>query len=283
MSLQEKKQLIKNKLSGKYDAIELNSLLSMLIEHVTGWNQLQQVIHKDELLSEEQSISLDCYTQELLSGKPIQYILEKAWFMGNDFFVNESVLIPRPETEELAEWIIEYARIVNKPLSIIDIGTGSGCIAITLKNNLSHCQVTGLDISNHAITIAKKNAAKLNATIEWIESDILEIDNLPKTYDIIVSNPPYIPFREKPFMQEQVKNFEPAIALFVHDDNPLIFYQSIAQLGLQSLSKNGQIFFEIHYDQSKAILSLLNEMGYHAECRKDMFGKNRMIRASLKN
>ena len=282
MSLQEIKVFLKQKLSSKIDAVELTSLIGMLIEAVTGWNRMQQIVNINTELTKEQQMQVELYAEQLLSGKPIQYILEKAWFMGNDFMVNEHVLIPRPETEELVEWIISYASIMNKPLSILDIGTGSGCISIALKLALPNCTVTGLDISKEALAVAQMNAKNLNASIEWMEEDILNTAALETAYDIIVSNPPYIPLKEKKDMQEQVLNFEPSIALFVSNEDPLVYYRTIAKIGKQSLSKNGQLFFEIHYDQGKAILALLDELNYHAELRQDSFGKNRMIRASLK-
>lgn len=282
MSLHEIKQSLKLQLAEKLDAVELNSLLSLLMEHVTGWNQVQQVLHKNDPLTESQLDQLKNAAKELATDKPIQYILGKAWFMGKEYFVNENVLIPRPETEELVDWISEYAHIINKPLQLLDIGTGSGCIAISLKLELPNCSITGLDVSSPALEVAKKNATHLNAAIEWVEQDILMSASLPASYDIIVSNPPYIPFNEKANMQVQVKNFEPAIALFVTNEDPLIFYRIIARLGKQYLNPNGQLFFEMHYDQGKAIVALFDEMGYHAELRQDMFGKDRMIRASLK-
>ena len=282
MTLHESKQGLKLQLADQFDAIELNSLLSMLFEHVTGNNQLQQVINKNEVLSEAQLIDLKKYADALANGKPIQYILGKAWFMGKEYIVNDQVLIPRPETEELVEWVIEYAEIINKPLAIIDIGTGSGCIPIAIKTALPDCNLSGLDVSEGALAVAKLNAEKLNTQIEWISQDILMSASMPANYDIIVSNPPYIPFNEKVNMQIQVKNYEPALALFVTNEDPLIFYRIIARLAKQCLNPNGQLFFEMHYDQGKAIQSLFEEMGYHAELRKDMFGKDRMIRASLK-
>jgi release factor glutamine methyltransferase len=282
MSLHEIKQSLKLQLAEKLDAVELNSLLSLLMEHVTGWNQVQQVLHKNDPLTESQLDQLKNAAKELAADKPIQYILGKAWFMGKEYFVNENVLIPRPETEELVDWISEYAHIINKPLQLLDIGTGSGCIAISLKLELPNCSITGLDVSSPALEVAKKNATHLNAAIEWVEQDILMSASLPASYDIIVSNPPYIPFNEKANMQVQVKNFEPAIALFVTNEDPLIFYRIIARLGKQYLNPNGQLFFEMHYDQGKAIVALFDEMGYHAELLQDMFGKDRMIRASLK-
>jgi release factor glutamine methyltransferase len=282
MSLQEIKVFLKQTLSSKIDAVELTSLIGMLIEAVTGWNRMQQIVNVNTELTKKQQTLLENYAQQLLAGKPIQYILGKAWFMGNELMVNENVLIPRPETEELVEWIISYASIMNKPLSVLDIGTGSGCIPIALKLALPNCTLTGLDISKDALGVAQMNAKNLNASIEWMEEDILNTAALDTSYDIIVSNPPYIPLREKKDMQEQVLNFEPSIALFVSNEDPLIYYKAIAKIGKQNLSKNGQLFFEIHYDQGKAILALLDELNYHAELRQDSFGKNRMIRASLK-
>lgn len=282
MSLQEIKVFLKQKLSSKIDAVELTSLIGMLIEAVTGWNRMQQIVNVNTELTKVQQAQLENYTEQLLAGKPIQYILGKAWFMGSEFMVNEHVLIPRPETEELVEWIISYASIINKPLSIVDIGTGSGCIPIALQLALPNCTLTGLDISKDALAVAQMNAKNLNTSITWLEEDILDTAALYTAFDIIVSNPPYIPLREKKDMQEQVLNFEPSIALFVSNEDPLIYYRAIAKIGKQSLSKNGQLFFEIHYDQGKAILALLDELNYHAELKQDSFGKNRMIRASLK-
>ena len=283
MSLQDTKQAMKHQLSNVYDALELNSIVNILIEEVTGWDALHQNIHKNDALEQSHTDQLTQYVEKLLTGKPLQYIIGKAWFMGKAFMVNEAVLIPRPETEELVEWIVEYAQIINKPLSILDIGTGSGCIPISLKQAIPNASITAIDISKEALAVAQQNATAHNTNIEWIELDILQTKHLKDQYDIIVSNPPYIPLREKPNMQSQVIDHEPAIALFVPDQYPLIFYSKIAHIGKSALKPNGQLFFEIHYDQGEAILALLNEMGYHAELRQDIYGKDRMVRASLKN
>ena len=282
MSLQAAKQKIKEQLANHFDAIEISSLTTMIIEHVTGWDQVNQIIHKEDSLSIAHNAAINIIVNQLQSGKPIQYLTQKAWFMGENYTVNEAVLIPRPETEELVEWVIDYATIKNKSLSILDIGTGSGCIAIALQKALSNCSVDAMDISEEAIGIAKINAAALATKIEWMQEDILQTTYLPKKYDIIVSNPPYIPLYEKNNIQIQVKNYEPSIALFVPDEDPLLFYRCIARLGKQYLNPNGQLFFEIHYDQGNALLSLFDEMGYHAEIKQDMFGKDRMLRASKK-
>jgi release factor glutamine methyltransferase len=269
-------------LANQYDIVELNPILSILIEHVTGWDQLQQVLNKDSDLPATQVTAFEKGAAELLSGKPIQYITGKAWFMGAAYLVNENVLIPRPETEELVDWVIDYAEIKGKALRILDIGTGSGCIAISLKKALPEAKVTAIDISPNALKVATQNASAQNVAINFTTLDILDTAFLPDQYDVIVSNPPYIPLQEMNQMEVQVTAHEPNLALFVPDEDPLLFYKAIARLAKLHLSPNGQLFFEIHYDQGEALVKLLEEMHFHAELREDLFGKDRMIRASLK-
>jgi release factor glutamine methyltransferase len=282
MRLNDIKQALKKQLSGQFESVELGPILSILIEHVTGWDQVQQVIHKDDLISAAQQLAFETAATALLAGRPIQYITGKTWFMGEHYIVDEQVLIPRPETEELVDWVIEYAAIKGKALRILDIGTGSGCIAIAIKKALPEAIVSAIDISTSAIKIAATNAAALNADIELIALDILNTAFLPDQYDVIVSNPPYIPMQEMKNMELQVTDHEPNIALFVPDEDPLVFYKAIARLAKLHLSTNGQLFFEIHYDQGDAMIALLDDMHFHAELRTDLFGKDRMIRASLK-
>jgi len=282
MRLNDIKQVLKKQLAGQFESVELGPILSILIEHVTGWDQVQQVIHKDDSISAAQQLDFETSAEALLAGRPIQYITGKAWFMGEPYIVNDQVLIPRPETEELVDWVIEYAAIKGKALRILDIGTGSGCIAIAIKKALPEAIVSAIDISTSAIKIAAANAAALKADIELIALDILNTAFLPDQYDVIVSNPPYIPMQEMKNMELQVTDHEPNIALFVPDEDPLMFYKAIARLAKLHLSTNGQLFFEIHYDQGDAMIALLDDMHFHAELRTDLFGKDRMIRASLK-
>jgi release factor glutamine methyltransferase len=202
--------------------------------------------------------------------------------MGAPYQVNEHVLIPRPETEELVDWVIDYAEIKGKALRILDIGTGSGCIAISLKKALPDATVSAIDISPNAIKVAASNAAAQEVAIQLTTLDILDTAFLPDQYDVIVSNPPYIPLQEMEHMELQVTAHEPNIALFVPDEDPLVFYKAIARLAKLHLSSNGQLFFEIHYDQGDAMIQLLDEMHFHAELRADLFEKDRMVRASLK-
>jgi release factor glutamine methyltransferase len=282
MRLNEIKQALKKQLAGQYESVELNPILSILIEHITGWDQVQQVLQKDNSITETQTLAFENAATELLAGRPIQYITGKTWFMGEAYAVNEQVLIPRPETEELVDWVLEYAAIKGKALRILDIGTGSGCIAIALKKALPEATVAAIDISTSALKMAESNAVALKAEIEFTALDILNTAFLPGQYDVIVSNPPYIPMHEMKNMELQVTNHEPNIALFVPDEDPLLFYKAIARLAKLHLSSNGQLFFEIHYDQGDALIALLDEMHFHAELRTDLFEKDRMIRASLK-
>ena len=282
MRLNDIKQALKKQLADQYESVELGPILSILIEHVTGWDQVQQVIHKDNTISAAQELAFETAATALLAGRPIQYITGKTWFMGEPYNVNEQVLIPRPETEELVDWVIEYAAIKGKALRILDIGTGSGCIAIALKKALPEAIVSAIDISTGAIKIAAANAAAQKTEIEFTCLDILNTAFLPGQYDVIVSNPPYIPMQEMKNMELQVTDHEPNIALFVPDEDPLVFYKSIARLAKLHLSTNGQLFFEIHYDQGDAMIALLDEMHFHAELRADLFEKDRMVRASLK-
>lgn len=282
MSLNDIKQTLKKQLADQYESIELNPILSILTEHITGWDQLQQALNKETALNEMQILAFEKAAAELKAGKPIQYVIGKAWFMGEAYSVNEHVLIPRPETEELVDWILEYAEIKGTSLRILDIGTGSGCIAIALKKALPNSNVSAIDISTNALKVAAENASILNAAIEFVPLDILNTAFLPDQYDVIVSNPPYIPMHEMGNMEMQVAAQEPNIALFVPDEDPLVFYKAIARLAKLHLKPNGQLFFEIHFDQGEAMVNLLDEMHFHAELREDLFGKDRMIRASLK-
>jgi release factor glutamine methyltransferase len=282
MRLNEIKQALKKQLADQFESVELAPILSILIEHITGWDQVQQVIQKDNSISEAQTKAFETAAEALLAGRPIQYITGKAWFMGEAYTVNEQVLIPRPETEELVDWVIEYAAIKGKALRILDIGTGSGCIAIALKKALPEATVAAIDISPGALKIAEANASALKTAIEFIALDILNTAFLPGQYDVIISNPPYIPMQEMKNMELQVTDHEPNIALFVPDEDPLLFYKAIARLAKLHLSSNGQLFFEIHYDQGDALITLLDEMHFHAELRTDLFEKDRMVRASLK-
>ena len=224
-------------------------------------------------------IDLEQLSDELAEGRPIQYVVGRADFYGEEFAVREGVLIPRPETEELVGWALERAEAFTNP-QIVDICTGSGCIAIALKKNLRTSSVAAIDISDDALAIAHENASALQADVEFIKDDVLlGLETLAgRRFDIIVSNPPYIPSSEQSAMHINVTGFEPHLALFVADDDPLIFYRLIAQRAREILTENGVLLFEIHETLAEATASMLEGEGYtDIEIRNDFRQKPRMI------
>lgn len=235
----------------------------------------------DESFSITDFEKLQAIQQRLLNHEPVQYILGEADFYGLKFKVNKNVLIPRPETEELVYWIIETARQDGRSLSILDIGTGSGCIPITLKTELPTCRIFACDISAKALEMAQKNAVLNDVEVDFFQLDILDkrgwgnIEN----FDIIVSNPPYIPYSERALMPENVLKFEPDLALFVEEDEPLIFYKTITEFFLEKSHKSGQLFFEMNEYNAKEVARLLTDNNLKSvQINQDLQGKDRMIR-----
>jgi len=271
-----------NKLKGLYDDYESAAIAHEVMHHVTGRDKLQRILEKDTSFSAAEQASFELMQAELLRGKPLQYVIGHAWFMGRRYKVNEHVLIPRPETEELVDWIGQDMKDTNNPISIVDIGTGSGCIPISLKLELPNAMVSSCDISSDAIKVAKENALQLQADINVLETDFLDADKraILGQYDIIVSNPPYIPAGEKEQLHKNVKDFEPSLALFVPNDDALLFYRTIAAFGKEHLNKEGGIYCELHVDYALATKQLFEDMGYkYVELRKDMHGNLRMLKA----
>lgn len=255
------------------DEREANNIAHMLLEEITGMNRVDRIVYKDKGLTALQKEQLDEALTGLLKNRPIQYITGKSWFYGMELKVNEHVLIPRPETEELVEWIVAE---VAADSHILDIGTGSGAIPIALKKALPLATVIAVDISESALEVAAANAAAQQKEITFLQFDILTMPVLPKV-DVIVSNPPYICEKEKAGMQQQVLDFEPSIALFVPDNDPLLFYRQIGLLGLQFAKR---LYFEINEAYGKEVVALLEEQGYaDVTLKQDMFGKDRMVRA----
>lgn len=214
---------------------------------------------------------------------PIQYLLGKTSFYGLDFEVNENVLIPRPETEELVDWILESqkSKAESRKLKILDIGTGSGCIAVSLAKNLSDAKVFAIDVSEKALATAKKNAEINAVEITFISQNILETQDLGQKFDIIVSNPPYVRHLEKEEIKKNVLDNEPHLALFVEDNDALIFYRKIAELAQKNLSSSGQLYFEINQYLGKEMIELLETMNFkNVELRKDIYGNDRMTRST---
>lgn len=281
MTIESAKDQLIQQLAALYEPREAASITHMVLEHLTGMNKTDRMIHKHQELSVEQEDRLLSMVTSLLNNRPIQYALGEAWFGGMKFIVNEHTLIPRPETEELIEWIKATAN--PEPQKVLDIGTGSGCIPITLKKEFPLWHITAIDVSDDTLQVAKQNATLNDVAIEFMGMDFLNESlwlNLPN-YNIIISNPPYIKKSEKDTMSANVVDHEPHVALFVPDEDALIFYRKIASFGLSHLKKNGQLFFEINQLLGKEVCALLEEMGYDPILRKDLHGNDRMIMATL--
>lgn len=234
------------------------------------------------LLTHDQSDIINSIQKRLLQHEPVQYILQEAWFYDIPFYVNNGVLIPRPETEELVDWIIKDHQSKNE-FTILDIGTGTGCIPIILKRKLSKAIIYSCDNSQAAIDVATKNAEIYGVNIHFLHADILNVANWQKLpeIDILVSNPPYIPEKDKKNMYHNVLDYEPHNALFVKDDHALLYYEAIAKIGKLKLNRYGYVYCEIHEEKGKEVCDLFMQYGYKAERRKDMQGKDRIIKAAL--
>ena len=254
---------------------------------ITNWvfEKMASLKRSDILKNPEKKITPAAYElmqktlQELLLHKPVQYVLGEAWFYHMKFKVNQHVLIPRPETEELVEQLIKDRKSKLTDPAILDIGTGSGCIPIAIKKNLPASKLTAIDVSKDALALAKENAAMHNAHISFIELDFLDESTWPRLplFDIIISNPPYIPINEKEKLAKNVADFEPHLALFVPDKSPLIFYEKIAAFGKDHLLPNGKIYLETHEDHAKQTSALFHNFYQTVMIKKDMYGKERMI------
>ena len=287
MNLKEFKLFFNEALSKIYPKTEIDSFFFILMEEKLHLQRIDTVLKPDFLISEENLIILKSILKSLEREEPIQYILGNTEFYGLSFFVNKNTLIPRSETEELVAWVqTEIAALrtknQNKFLSILDIGTGTGCIPISLAKNIDLVKISAIDISSEALLVAKENALLNKVAINFIELDILNAEKLPQKYDIIISNPPYVRELEKVEIKNNVLENEPHLALFVANDNPLIFYSKIADLAKKQLLKNGLLFFEINQYLGRETLQMLQEKGFkNSELRKDLFGNYRMIKCNL--
>ncbi|MGH2553458.1 MAG: peptide chain release factor N(5)-glutamine methyltransferase [Chitinophagaceae bacterium] len=279
MTVREAEKHITEQLTPVYKQGEANSIATLVIEYITGTVRTKLNSIKQNSLIAAQSEQLHQIIKRLQQHEPVQYILNESWFCGLKFYVDKCVLIPRSETEELVEWIIDNCRFPIDELKIMDMGSGSGCIPIALKRRIRKAEVWSCDISNDALAVAKKNAETLGADVKFEQLDFLDKhvwDRLPE-FDIIVSNPPYVPQKDKTTMQTNVLNFEPPHALFVPDNDPLIFYRAIAEFGKSHLRKKGAIYCEIHEDLGKEVIHLFESCGYISEIKKDMQQKDRMV------
>lgn len=297
MTLQELKLKFLIDLNRIYPKEEILSFFFLLIHHKIGLTRAEIALNPNQIIpKEELNLYLDALT-ELQGEKPIQYIIGETEFYGLTFKVNEEVLIPRPETEELVDWVLKGFK-EKKELNILDIGTGSGCIAISLAKHLPEANISGMDISKQALQTALQNAKLNKVKVNFLIQDILKnsdtsnypsllgtgpaMNSLPMEFDIIVSNPPYVRDLEKLEIKSNVLQNEPHIALFVSDDNPLLFYDKIADFAKQYLTANGFLFLEINQYLAENMTTLLRQKGFKTiELRQDVFGNDRMIKTSL--
>ena len=270
-------------LTARYDEGEAKAIARLVAEVRYGLTLADVLAGRLETVDEHQLSQLQ---QRLLAGEPVQYVLGEAQFLGRWFHVEPGVLIPRPETEELCHWIVSQgdSSLMNAT-NILDIGTGSGCIAITLAAEMRKAKVTAWDISENALEVARENARRLNVNVTFEQVDVIHIPSnsyqqTSKVFDVIVSNPPYIINKERSSMEANVLNYEPPTALFVPDDDPLLFYRAIAAYGQNALRQGGWLYFEINPLYAQNMIELLSSMSYHdIETRYDEYGKQRMIRA----
>ncbi|MES2880883.1 MAG: peptide chain release factor N(5)-glutamine methyltransferase [Bacteroidota bacterium] len=295
MKWAEAEKQLSTDLNKIYSTGEASSIAALAMEAITGAAKNLRLVKKNLLLTPEQNRLLAMCTHRLLDNEPVQYILNKAHFYGMELYVDTAVLIPRPETEELVQWIIGDVKESGKDvfirneseadatteLKIIDVGTGSGCIALALKKAMPKAEVWGCDVSEAALNVARRNGAALDVRVDFQAIDFLveAQQKLLPTVDIIVSNPPYIPEKDKTTMQANVLNYEPHNALFVPNDDALIFYRSIAHFAQEKLHEAGSIYLEIHEDLANAVVALFAGNGYkNIEVKKDMQDKERMVR-----
>lgn len=281
MTLQEAYRLACNTLETIYDNREAANIANLVMENISGYNRMDRLMHAHTSLTSSQQTQLQHYLSLLSKHTPVQYVLQEAWFYGMPLFVNENVLIPRQETEELVDWIIQDNKSRESKLCILDIGTGSGCIPVALKKNLPTAEVHAIDISRKALEVAERNARQQQTSIHFHEMNILQQQTLSAlpTFDIIVSNPPYIPLMDKATMHNNVVEHEPHLALFVNDEDPLLFYRAIATFSKHHLTANGTIYLELHEMLGLATMEVFSSAGFvNSTLKKDMQGKDRMLK-----
>ena len=280
MKIKEYRTQFIQALTSMYGEGEAESFFYLILEEKQQLKRIDLALHPDLEISEEEISVWNSILEQLKLEIPIQYLLGKTSFYGLDFEVNANVLIPRPETEELVDWIVSniLKNGRSKSIKILDIGTGSGCIAISLAKNLPNAEVFAIDVSEKALSIAQKNAERNEVEVTFIEQNILETLDLNQEFDIIVSNPPYVRNLEKEEIKKNVLDNEPHLALFVEDNDALIFYRKIAELAQKNLPNSGQLYFEINQYLGQEMISLLEGMDFkNIELRKDIYENDRMM------
>ncbi|WP_152287588.1 peptide chain release factor N(5)-glutamine methyltransferase [Flavicella marina] len=277
MNISTLKSFFHEELSGMYPDSEIESFYHILTEFKLKMSRIDKALNPTKSITEQEKTYFTRAIELLKKETPVQYITKETEFYSLPFEVNENVLIPRPETEELVDWIIQSSN-KSTPLKILDIGTGSGCIAISLAKNLPSAQVIAIDVSELALMVAEKNAKHNHVTIKFTKQDILSTEKFIENFDIIVSNPPYVRELEKEEIKKNVLEYEPHTALFVDDNNALVFYKKIADLAFTHLTENGKLFFEINQYLGQQTLDMLREKGFKKnKLKKDIFGNDRMI------
>lgn len=282
MTVKDLKQSFFERLNHLYPSEEIHSFFSILADEWLGYNRFEAVVNADTEVPNTAVIDFRSAISRLLTHEPIQYIVGRTEFYGLPFIVNSATLIPRPETEALVDLILKDLKDSKaiEDISILDVGTGSGCIAIALAKELTAAKLSALDISEEALKVARVNAVRNKVHVHFFQQDITTPSEVPETFDIIVSNPPYVRELEKEYMQPNVLNFEPGSALFVSNDDPLLFYRAVCTLAKNHLRANGKVFFEINEYLGKEIMSLLRNHGFRkVALYKDFRGKDRMIKA----
>jgi release factor glutamine methyltransferase len=279
MNLKEAYRNYLSRLQPIYGPIEAAMVTDWVFEYLLQLRKADVVKDPDQKINKPSQQKIDKTLAQLLQHKPIQYVLGEAWFYKMPFKVNKQVLIPRPETEELVKLVLSVVGRQSSVVNVLDIGTGSGCIAVSLKKNIPSANITAIDISTPALNLAKENAATHDVDINFIKFDFLNESKWKKlsSFDIIVSNPPYIPLAEKIKLDKNVTEYEPGTALFVPDESPLLFYDKIARFGKTHLNKNGKILVETHEDFGEATAALFKKHYEQVEIKQDIFGKDRML------
>jgi len=295
MNLSQAESSIRESLKGIYGEGEAAAIARLLMEHLTGLDPNHLTVARNEEFSDEASADLGTMLPRLLQHEPIQYVTGTAFFYGLKLIVNKAVLIPRQETEELVHWILEDLQLLYPQLfdngvvradrtdllKILDVGTGSGCIALALKREVPAAEVWGCDLSDEALAVARRNGAMLDIRVDFQQTDFLEFaqqKQLPSV-DILVSNPPYIPFSDKAGMHDNVVKYEPHTALFVPNDDPLLFYKALIRFASHRLHRGGMIYTEIHENLGREATKLFEDAGFSVTLRRDMQGKDRMLKA----
>ena len=287
IDFKDQKDLFREALASNFSMSEIQHIWRQILTHFLSISPIEQIAMGDHQFSLQQSKVIDGIVKRLIKNEPFQYILGELEFYGLELKSDNRALIPRPETEELVNWIVEETKIL--PLNILDVCSGSGCVSLSLSQAFQDAEVWGYELSKEAIELSEENALALKLPVEYKCVDVLNIDQFNSAlkkqtklglFDIVVSNPPYIPNQEKGMMEDVVLNYEPEIALFVPDEDPLLFYRSIAQGILPFLSTSGALYFECHYLHLENTRNLLLELGFsNVEKRKDLQGKWRMLKA----